>query len=129
MMPNITKLASALCLTFSGAAIAQAPTPADFFTNAVKPILEANCFACPGGRPSVKGEFRITSQEGLAKETTRGPAINRENPAESAILQMISYVDEQHQMPPKGKLAQEDIDTLTQWVAMGAPWAPDGEDF
>ena len=107
-------------------------SPADgpgFFTEQVKPILEANCFECHGGRPSVKGEFRLTSREGLLKGASRGPALNGENPAESPLLQMISYQDEHHQMPPSGKLPQADIDILTQWVTMGAPWHPEGQDF
>lgn len=102
---------------------------AAFFTDQVKPILEANCFQCHGGRPAVKGDFRLTSLAGIQRGTTRGPAVNAEVPAESVLLQMISYMDEQHQMPPSGKLAQDDIDTLTTWVTMGAPWYPEGADF
>ncbi len=125
----IHKIAGLSLGIFSSLAVGQPAPDPDFFTTAVKPVLEANCFKCHGGRPAIKGEFRITSQEGLARGTTRGPAIDVENPAESALLQMISYSDEQHQMPPSGKLSQEDIDTLTKWVTMGAPWAPEGEDF
>jgi hypothetical protein len=95
----------------------------------VKPILEANCFECHGGRPTVKGEFRLTSRAGLLKGASRGPAINGDNPAESPLLQMISYKDEHHQMPPSGKLSQTDIDILTQWVNTGASWYPEDQDF
>jgi len=100
-----------------------------FFSEDVKPILEANCFACHGGRPEVKAGFRITGRAGLMAGTTRGPAIDFENPAASALLHMISYKDVHHEMPPSGKLAQEDIDTLTAWVALGAPWYPEDADF
>ncbi|MEM7387470.1 MAG: DUF1549 domain-containing protein, partial [Verrucomicrobiota bacterium] len=37
---------------------------------------------------------------------------------------MISYKDEDHQMPPKGKLPQKEIDLLTRWVGLGLPWTP-----
>ena len=108
---------------------AQAQDSATFFTDQVKPILEKNCFKCHGGRPAIKGEFRITSQAGILRETTRGLAVNPDKPDASAILQMISYKDAQHEMPPSGKLVQTDIDILTRWVTMGAPWAPEGVDF
>lgn len=110
-------------------AFAESSEAERFFTDQVKPILESNCFECHGGRPKLKGEFRLTSREGLVKGASRGPALNTESPAESPLLQMISYSDEHHQMPPSGKLPQADIDILTQWVAMGAPWSPEGQDF
>lgn len=114
-------------------ALAQGQTPpadgAAFFTDQVKPILESNCFECHGGRPTLKGDFRITSLAGLQKGASRGPAINVQAPADSPLLQMISYSDEHHQMPPSGKLPQAAIDTLTTWVLMGAPWALEGQDF
>jgi hypothetical protein len=131
-MHGIAKLAAsgviAAAVLFSDAATAVEDSTA-FFTEQVKPILEANCFTCHGGQARVKGDFRITSREGVLRETTRGPAVNLDQPAESAILKMISYADEHHQMPPSGKLAQTDIDTLTAWVEMGAPWFPEGSDF
>ena len=40
---------------------------------------------------------------------------------------MISYKDGDHEMPPKDKLPQEQIDILTQWVKMGAPFNPKHE--
>ena len=110
-------------------AMASPAAPDTFFTGRVLPILETHCFQCHGGRPQVKGDFRLTSQEGLLRGTTRGPAIDPADPAASALLQMISYKDEHHQMPPSGKLAQVDIDTLAAWVRMGAPWEPEGADF
>jgi hypothetical protein len=131
-MCNLGKriVATVLLCAAEYAGAAQAPPESQtFFTDQVKPILEANCFECHGGRPTLKGEFRLTSLEGLRKGAARGPAINPENPAESPLLQMISYKDEHHEMPPSGKLPQGDIDILTQWVALGAPWHPEGQDF
>ncbi|MBX3179144.1 MAG: DUF1553 domain-containing protein [Candidatus Hydrogenedentes bacterium] len=100
-----------------------------YFTEKVRPILEANCFPCHGGRPTVKGEFRLTSREGLLRGAARGPAVDLQNPDASSLLAMISYKDEHHQMPPSGKLAEQDIETLAAWVRLGAPWDPEGADF
>ncbi len=95
-----------------------------FFDSKVHPILEANCYKCHGGGKSLKGEFRLTSREGLLKGGERGPAIDAGNPGNSVLLEMISYKDEHHEMPPKGKLEDADIKVLNEWVAMGAPYNP-----
>src|SRR5262249_19213284 len=41
---------------------------------------------------------------------------------ESLLLQAISYANDDLKMPPKGKLAQAQIEVLTQWVHLGAPY-------
>lgn len=91
-----------------------------FFQNEVQPILKANCFACHGGDKKVKGGLRLTSREALLKGGNSGPAITLDNPEQSLLLQAVNYGE--LRMPPKGKLPQAQIATLTRWVKMGAPW-------
>ena len=98
-----------------------------FYRENVFPILESNCFKCHGGGDHLKAEFRITSREGLLLGGEFGPAYDEENPGASLLLEMISYKDEDHQMPPKAKLSEEHIATLTKWVTMGAPYDPELE--
>ena len=43
------------------------------------------------------------------------------NPKESLLVDAINY-GETVQMPPKSKLADAEIATLTEWVKKGAPW-------
>ena len=43
---------------------------------------------------------------------------------ESLLLSMVSYEDDEYQMPPKAKLPEEEIEVLTLWVKMGAPYDP-----
>ena len=45
--------------------------------------------------------------------------------AQSAMIQAIRY-DGAVKMPPQGKLSAKEIDSLTQWVKMGAPWPTGG---
>ena len=40
------------------------------------------------------------------------------------MLTMISWKDEDHEMPPKEKLPDEQIALLTEWVKLGAPFNP-----
>ena len=99
----------------------------EFFDQKVLAILKQNCFKCHGTEKRLKGHFRITSREGLLKGGDIGPAINLKEPEKSQLLQMISYKDGDHEMPPKAKLPQGQIDILTQWVKMGAPFNPKHE--
>ena len=100
----------------------------DFFENDVRPILEENCFRCHGGSDrrgavKIKSEFQIISRKGLLLGGAHGPAVNVVKPAESLLLEMVSYKDDDHQMPPDGKLSPEQIAILNDWVAQGAPWS------
>lgn len=95
-----------------------------FYAEHVFPILEAHCFQCHGGEDRIKGHFRITNREGLLRGGDYGPGYDADNPMESLVLSMVSYEDEEYQMPPKAKLPEEEIDVLTQWVEMGAPYDP-----
>ena len=42
---------------------------------------------------------------------------------------LINYVDADHQMPPAGKLPQAQLDILSRWVRLGAPWTAADADF
>ena len=49
------------------------------------------------------------------------------DPESSLLLDMVSYRDGDHEMPPKQKLPSESIDILTKWVAKGIPYASELE--
>jgi mono/diheme cytochrome c family protein len=107
------------------AADAEKPSPteaAKFFETQVRPILSANCVSCHGGEKTRSG-LKLTSRESLLKGGDHGPAVSSDKPEESLLLRAIGYTDDELKMPPKGKLTQAQIDTLTRWVKMGAPWS------
>ena len=95
---------------------------AEFFAAKVLPLLETKCFKCHGGRKRIKGGLRLTTRGGAVLGGDVGPAIDTGNLEKSRLLEMISYKDDDHQMPPEGKLPDAAIATLTQWVRMGAPY-------
>jgi len=118
-------LVPAYCLE-SAQAQSQSPSEAsdaEFYDAKVRPILEAHCYSCHGGLEgkAVKSNFNLSTRDGLAKGGDVGPAISLEQPGESELIKAINYQD--LQMPPKGKLAQSQIDILTDWVKKGAPWS------
>ena len=99
---------------------------AAFFENEVHPILETHCFKCHGGQ-EVKVDFRLSNREDLLKGGELGLAVDLETPEKSLLLEMISYKDQEHQMPPRGKLSQADRDTLKKWVLAKVPFKPELE--
>ena len=97
---------------------------AAFYREKVFPIFEQKCFKCHGGEDKLKGEFRITSREGLLRGGEYGPGFDEADPAKSLLLEMISYKDDDYQMPPKAKLPDAELAILDEWVKMGAPYDP-----
>src|SRR5262245_44812224 len=90
-----------------------------FFDVQVRPILQNHCVACHGGQKT-RGGLDMTTRENLFRGGERGQVVSRSKPQESLILQAINYHD--LKMPPAKKLPQGQIDILTRWVHMGAPW-------
>jgi hypothetical protein len=97
--------------------------PDRFFETQVRPILQAQCLTCHGGAKRVRGGLRLTSRELLLKGGDSGPAVSLQKPDDSLLLQAVNYQD--RKMPPRAKLPQAQIDILTRWVRMGAPWPAD----
>jgi hypothetical protein len=121
---NFPLIFCAALLSFTPAE-AQEPTPKQiqFFESQVRPVLADNCFRCHG-RDKQKGHLRLDSFAAITKGGTTGPAVVPGKPAESLLVRAINYQD--LEMPPSKKLAKKDIDTLTTWIKMGAPW-PGGQ--
>ena len=96
-----------------------------FFEEQVRPLLNATCFECHGGKAKIRGGLRLTSRAGLLKGGDSGPAVALDDPASSLLLEAVNY--ESYEMPPSGKLPREQIDVLARWVQMGLPWTPGDE--
>jgi hypothetical protein len=105
------------------AVCAQAADPIEFFEGRVRPILAKNCYGCH--TESRMGGLRLDSQEGVRKGGNSGPAILPGNPEGSLLIQAVRRTHPRIKMPPSGKLADADIEALTDWVRTGAVW-PEG---
>lgn len=108
---------------------AMAATEADvaFFDQSVHSILEKHCLECHGAGKSLRGGLRLSSREGILTGGDQGPAVQLDQPEKSLLLDMISYRDDHHQMPPDGKLSDADRATLTEWIRKGLPYNPERE--
>src|SRR5215475_1736370 len=100
--------------------LVQSATQEEFFEKKIRPIFAANCQLCHNARSKVAG-LDLTTAEAFQRGGDSGPVINREKPEESRLLKVIGY-DGDLKMPPSGKLKDQEIAALTEWVKVGAPW-------
>ncbi len=97
------------------------PEQIEFFEKEIRPLLIERCHKCHSSDKQ-KGSLRLDSRDALLTGGDTGPAIVPRQPDESELVRAVRYGDDGYQMPPDGKLPQDDIERLTKWVAMGAPW-------
>ena len=98
------------------------PDQLKFFESTIRPILVDQCYGCHSAQSGrSRGGYLIDTREGARKGGGSGPGIVPGRPDESLLIQAVRYHDEDLQMPPKGKLTDDQIKALERWVAMGAP--------
>jgi cytochrome c553 len=98
----------------------------EFFENKVRPLLADKCYRCHSAKAEEKGKLKagllLDSRAGLLKGGDSGSALTPGDPSKSFLVEAVNYRNEDMEMPPKGKLKEEQIKILTDWVKMGAPW-------
>ena len=92
----------------------------EFFEKNVRPILVEHCYECHSGREK-NGGLLIDSRERLLAGGDSGGVIVPGDPEHSLLVEAIRYKNLDLQMPPKKPLAPEQVQTLVEWIAMGAP--------
>ncbi|MFO0964800.1 MAG: PSD1 and planctomycete cytochrome C domain-containing protein [Gemmataceae bacterium] len=114
-------LASCLCVA---AVHADPPTreDLDFFESKIRPILVDNCFKCHSAGVKIKAHLRLDSRDLILKGGDTSPALVPGHPEKSLLVKAISYTDPELRMPPRGKMPDQAIALLTEWVKRGAPW-------
>src|SRR5579863_3072116 len=90
------------------------------FAEKVKPLLNRRCGKCHGEEDARSG-LRVDSREALLCGGHRGPAITPGNPHDSLLIQSVLQTGEL-KMPRRGNLSPEEIQSLSTWIADGAPW-------
>ncbi len=104
---------------------AQMPPPAkhqvDFDTE-VHPLLAERCFQCHGGGKS-RGGFQMNSREELLTGGDSGAVIAEGKSEESYLIKLVSGLDPDLVMPPKGaRLTPEEVGVLRAWIDQGLTW-------
>jgi hypothetical protein len=92
------------------------------FTKQVAPILVRHCGRCHV-RAS-RGGYSMATFNALLEGGENGSAITANEPDSSSFIELV----ESGKMPPRRKLAAQDIKTLKDWVAQGAKFDGDDQD-
>jgi mono/diheme cytochrome c family protein len=96
------------------------PAQEDFFEARVRPVLAANCLGCHGPQKQ-KGGLRLDGRDAMLRGGDTGKVVIPGKPDQSRLIEAIRH-DGDVQMPPKGKLKDDEIAALTEWVLSGAFW-------
>ena len=118
-----TVIALALVLSAAPAFGADSPSPEqfEFFEKQVRPLFAQHCNECHGAKKQ-EAALRLDTQAGFQKGSDSGAVFTPGNVDGSRLARVLSYVDGETQMPPKGKLPDEQIAIIRKWLEMGAPW-------
>lgn len=97
----------------------------DFFEAKIRPVFIEHCEKCHGSSKQ-QGGFRLDSKDNFFKGLDSGPIFNPTKPSDSKLLKLLHYQGEL-KMPPKGKLPDQVINDISEWIIKGAPWPTDSK--
>src|SRR6266576_2952086 len=99
-----------LFFIFAASAAEMSSDQLEFFEKRVRPILSERCYKCHSTQSEkLKGGLLLDSREGVLKGGEDGPVISPGFPAKSKLIEAINYQNADLQMPPKGKLPDQQI--------------------
>jgi len=100
--------------------LAAAGKDAVFFETRIRPLLAKHCYACHA--QTAMGGLRLDSREALLKGGKSGAVVVPGNAAESLLTQAVEHKHARLKMPPAGKLGEQELANLREWVTAGAAW-------
>src|SRR5258708_24942317 len=87
----------------------------EFFEKKIRPVLVERCYACHSTKAAQPmGGLRLDTRDGARTVIEPG------EPARSKLITAISYQNLNLNMPPTGKLADQQIADFTAWIRMCA---------
>ena len=97
------------------------PASLEFFEKEIRPLLADRCYECHSAQTATPfAGLRLDRREDLIKGGVSGPAVVPGKPEESPLILRIQ--GRPALMPPTGALSDAQIQSLIEWVKMGAPW-------
>ncbi|MAH65990.1 MAG: hypothetical protein CMJ27_06320 [Phycisphaerae bacterium] len=94
----------------------------DFFEAKIRPLLLGRCLNCHSDQGSrVRAGLRLDHHAQLLIGGDTGPAVVPGDPDASLLIQAVRYDDPGLEMPPRGRLTNDEIALLEEWVRRGAP--------
>ncbi len=93
---------------------------AEFFERKVRPLLVQHCFSCHA-RGQKKGGLSLANRAGVLAGGDSGAVVALGKPAESSLIAAVEQNGDV-QMPPNGKLSNDEVAILRKWIELSAPW-------
>lgn len=100
---------------------AQMQASQELFKSDVRAILAGSCLDCHGGK-KVEGDFSLATREALLKGGATGVAVVAGKPDDSPLLKLVRHEEEPHMPFELPKLADDAIEKLARWIALGAAY-------
>lgn len=94
---------------------------AAFFNDRVLPILRSRCFECHSHDHEINGGLALDVKSGWQQGGQSGAAVIPGEPEESLLIAAVRRTKADYEMPPDGPLPADEVATLVEWVARGAP--------
>ncbi len=93
----------------------------EYFERHIRPLLHEHCYECHSADAKVlQGGLRLDTAAHVQAGGDSGPALVPGSPDESLLIQSIRYLGDGYDMPPAGKLPDDAIALLVDWVSRGA---------
>lgn len=116
---------SAVCVRPATARASDSSEQAEYFEQHIRPVLHSRCIKCHGENKQEAG-LRLDTSEAMLKGGDSGPAVLPGKPEDSLLLEAVRY--ESLEMPPDGRLTEDQVARLDRWIRDGAVWpAHDGK--
>ena len=97
------------------------PASLEFFEKEIRPLLANRCYECHSAQTATPfAGLRLDRREDLIVGGVSGPAVVPGKPDESPLIHRVQ--GRPALMPPTGALSDAQIQSLIEWVRMGAPW-------
>lgn len=93
----------------------------EVFQKQVRPLLTQHCLECHGGEKT-KGDFDLTTREGLLMGGAEGPAVRLYDAKASRLYELITHAKDPHMPSKADKLPDEAIAQIAAWINNGAPY-------
>ncbi len=114
-----------------GGTLSAADKGMELFESKIRPLLHDHCLKChDGSQNKSKGGLVLDTKAGWVKGGESGKTIIPGKPEESLFYLALTYTHDDVQMPPKkegGKISDDKIAAVKEWITMGAPDPRDGK--
>ncbi len=119
---RLVPVAFVICASSSGQTLGDT-LGVSYFETKIRPLFASKCQGCHNAAARVAG-LDLSSAAGFQKGAGSGPLITGSDPDNSRLMRAIGY-EGAIKMPPSGKLRDDEIAALREWVRMGSPWPAD----